>query len=294
MHEPGGAPWGDDAARDREPTNRIWVHPSELGLQSRTRSDRRRGTWLASGLVLTGIGLLAFGAAIGLGSSHAVVKARSSPTETFSATLVEVTALTGSGSRTATGVVVDDAGHVAVLTSAVADAEELWAGIGGQDPSLIHGVVSDDTTGISVFTMPEGTGRPAPVGRHTTTGDELLVAHSGRGEAAATVEHALVEATDQRLAGSSATTLTLIRIRPHGADTAGPPGTATSLPVSTTALVTTVGRSPGQSTRSRVADDGAAFDPRGRFVGLVVRVDGSHRALLPAATVLKVVEALTR
>ena len=40
--------------------------------------------------------------------------------------------------------------------------------------------------------------------------------------------------------------------------------------------------------------DGAAFDRRGRFVGLVVAGDHGAAQLLPAATVLEVATALLR
>ena len=46
------------------------VHPSELGLQTRSRSDRRRGTWLAFDAGAGGPGPLAFGLIIGVGADR--------------------------------------------------------------------------------------------------------------------------------------------------------------------------------------------------------------------------------
>lgn len=271
MQEPAErGPDGSDAAADGA-TARRWVHPSELGLQTRSRSDRRRGTWLASTLVLGGLGLLAFGLIIGVGADRDPGTAASSPDRGVSASLASLTVLDGQSRRTVTGVVLDAEGHVAVRSGSVSGAQEVWVSCGGAAPQAARVVAHDDGLDLAVVALGEPAGRPVTAAGEASDGDDVLLARAGVGESAPSVSPGRVAAVRAEEQTGQPPTMRVVASGASAAST----------------LVTAASTEPA-------GPDGAAFDRRGRFVGLVVAGDHGAAQLLPAATVFEVATALLR
>ncbi len=288
MQEPAGHGADDDPDAEPTPTTaRTWVHPSELGLENRRRSDRRRGTVLAAALVLGGVSLLTAVAVMGLGSGSTPATARSTPEQAVAATLASLTVVDGGAHRTVTGVVIDDDGHVAVRAGAVEGADEIWASCGGRQPELVEVVGHDPTSDLAVIALPEGSGRPVVADSTVATGDEVILARAGAGEAAPSISSATIDA-DAVTAPSTGAGTPLIRIA------ATSDARPTSAPISSTSVSTASSQLAAVGSVHSGGADGAVFDPRGRFVGLVVQGDPRHPELLPAEAVLEVALALAR
>ncbi len=288
---------------DEDSTQRTWVHPSELGMHSRTRTDRRRGVWLSVGLVLGGIGLLVVGVAMGVGSSEPGAHRRS-VMSAIEASVAQVTVVHGDDRHAATGVVLDD-GHVAVRADAISGADEVWVTCPGRDARRATAIASDPRAGLSIMTVEDTDGHAVIDTRAPAPGDTVIVARAGHGEAPPTVEHARVETIDATttvhdsgtaagatddVAGSG-TAVVRVRI---GAFDRSPDASGTS---STVRVVSTTADPVGAaaaSTDPPAGVDGAAFDPQGRFVGLIVRDDGTQRELLSATTVVHLAAVLAR
>lgn len=282
MQDPGGAGRSRGASAGGDADARTWVHPSELGLRTRTRSDRRRGTWLSIGLIVVGIGLLGFGAVMGLSSSGRAATAGSA-TEAVAATLAEVTVVRGTDRRTVTGVVVDGRGHVAVRAAAVDGADEVWANCGGHGALRATRVDRDARALVAVLTVPSSGTRTVATPGTTAAGDVVRVAHVGTGEGPPVIEHARVEVGD-RPDRDAATAV--VQMSTPSADRGSSTTAETQRSITTTAATVDVGDRPEGS------DDGAVFDLRGRFVGIVVDGDGPRRELVPAAAVVRAADAL--
>lgn len=303
--EPDGAGPGRGMPPDQSSTSRTWVHPSELGLHSRTRTDRRRGIWLSAGLVLGGVSLLLLGVAMGIGSSERG-PARPDALDAITASLAQVTIVRGGERRTATGVLLDD-GHVAVSADSLTGADEVWVTCAGRDARRATRIATDARTSLSVVTVVEGDSRSVIEDRAAATGDVVLVARAGLGEAAPSIEQARVDSTDTVAGGSdgpgssTATSLgdsdgrdvavVLVRISTTSGASRSSTVASSIRPVATSAGSTGTG---GTSAPQRVDLDGAAFDSRGRFVGLVVRGDGTHRELLAAPSIMQLAPTLAR
>jgi len=254
---------GDDELVDPAALpGRSWVHPSEVGLRQRTRTDRRRGAWLAATLVAAGVGLLAVGVSIGFGGSTSVSSARRPPVESAASSLASLTLVTDHGRSSATGVVVDGDGHVA--TGALPTGTvEVWASCGGRQPERVDVLAHDQETGITILTLPAGSGRPVVQAPSLAAGEEVLLVTAGQGESAPATRTGTLDSDGLRFVDmlDSTTTDRLLGV------VSGP-------------------------TPVHERDGGAAFDRRGRFVGLVT-TDGLDRtAILPAATVFEVVTGL--
>lgn len=291
MQEPDGAGQDTPPRSAADPGARTWVHPSEVGLHSRTRTDRRRGAWLSAGLVLTGAGLLAFGVAMGFGSTHRVAATRTGSPDAIAASLAQVTVVRGAQRRTVTGVVLDHEGHVAVRAAAIAGADEVWAGFGGTNARKVTDIVRDGDVGLAVVTTVDRVGRPAPAEPSPVGVEEVLLARVGTGEAAPSVERARIDRGDP--VGDAEGSGGVALIQAVASDTGS--ATTTTLAVGSAATATIVTTSGPSSSSTTTSDgDGAAFDARGNFVGLIIRADGRHRDILPAATVMRVARGMSR
>jgi hypothetical protein len=261
-------------------SGRTWVHPSEVGLAQRNRSDRRRATWLAAGLVLGGVGLLVFGVVMGLGSDAEPVTAASSPDDTVAATLAAL--IVDGRAQPVTGVVVDDDGLVAVRASALGDDREVMVSCDGRDPHPATVIDRDDRADVAIVKADAGSGMPVVASRSATVGEDVVVARAALGERPPTLREFRI--TDDRVPSGdgSMSERTLLRVEP----TSRTPGT--SALTSTSASMLTAASGSGRHA------DGAAFDGRGRFVGLVVQGDDHEAMLLPASDVIEVALALER
>jgi hypothetical protein len=279
MQEAAGHGSEDESGASLGPASgRTWVHPSEVGLEHRARSDKRRAAWLTAGLVVGGVGLLVFGVAMGLGSGSDPVTADSSPREAVAATLASLTVPGVEGP--VTGVVVDDDGLVAVRASALGGAEAVWVSCDGREPHQAEVIGRNTDLDIAVVEASAGSGRPVMEDRSVEDGDEVLLARANLGEAAPTFRRARVagSVTEPSTVGGAS----LLKVVPT--ERASTTTTPTSITVSS--LITTTSERPDPGV------DGATFDGRGRFVGLVVRGDDHAAMVLPAAQVIDVALAL--
>lgn len=289
MHEPVGS-GGDEetpalsADGDSQPPARTWVHPSEVGMAQRKRSDRRRGTLMAAALVLGGVSVLSVCIAMGLGSSPRSAPSRTSRDRNVAATVASLTVVHEGHTSTATGVVIDDDGHIAVRASAVADATDLWASSGDREPKRVKVVATDPRADVAIVAMPEGSGRAVVPDRDIHVGDEVLIARAGAGETGPTMSDGHVTQTGIDVPSGSVDDVTAPRLRITIGTTASGGATTTIGAVSTVASA----HEPAQIA------DGAAFDTDGHFVGLVTGGDDRSPELLPATSVLKIALALAR
>lgn len=296
MESPDGAGGSQDTPPGDRHQARTWVHPSEIGLRTRTRSDRRRSTWLSVGLIAAGIGLLGVGVVIGFSGGGRAEEPAQSATDAVSATLAQVTVVRPGGHVVVTGVIVDMHGHVAVPARALDGAQEIWASCAGRDATEVRSVTSDDGSGVAVLTMPSATGTPLVVAAPAQRGDRVLVARTGIGEAAPRIERGRIETagaasvlTSWADRGSGRIRIVADGPRARSARTA-PPSSGSG--VASSAVSTTTSRGTSEVGADGI-DGGAAFDGRGRFVGLVVPGSHGRGDVVPAATVVRVVDSLT-
>jgi hypothetical protein len=145
--------------------DRMWQHPSEVGLATRGRADRRRSTLVASGVVLGGLGLLVTGVALGGMKESTVTTMSTLPVERaeLSVATVSVTDGTDGSTGTVTGVVVDGEGHLIVHSAALGDAESVWAKCGDGDlqPATVLG--TDTDTDLTLLQLEDPSGVPVSV-----------------------------------------------------------------------------------------------------------------------------------
>lgn len=283
MQELGHAGGDDDRPAGPPDPARRWVHPSEVGLQHRTRTDRRRGTWLAAALVSTGVGLLALGASMGLGEPTTASSTPRPSTSSIASTLASLTVVTGQGRRTTTGVVIDGDGHVVTRTSLPTDTTEVWASCGGRQPTRADVLAHDASTGITLLAVSPGSGRPVIPTSSVTAGDEILVVTAGRGESPPHTRTGTLAPNGLRFVDllRSPTTGPILGV--ESATTNASPSAARS----------TAQRAAGPDDDAGGSSGAVAFDPRGRFVGLVVAERTDLTTVVPADVVLDVVTRLT-
>jgi hypothetical protein len=245
----GYEPYDDDEPLPRpDQPDRMWQHPSEVGQAVRGRVDRRRSSVLATGLVLSGLGLLVTGVLMGQMPDAEEPAPPATPTELAAPSLVEVTAVDPEGvSHSSTGVVIDERGHLLVTAERLASAEDVWARADGDE--LRRGVVIgiDDHLGIAVLRVDRGPADsigPAPRLASPSSAEPVEVLHRQR-------------------KGVSAARAWL--------------SAAPVSPVALTAM--TVPRTRPADLRLRPADDahleaGPVFDDGGRLVALVTESGG--------------------
>lgn len=182
---------GDDPGLDDGPdertlqSGRAWQHPSEVGLATRGRADRRRSTFVASGVVLGGVGLLLTGVALGGLKEPADTTTSTLPVERADLSVATVSVADGA-KGTATGVVVDDDGHVIVDAAALGDTDQVWAKCGEGELQPAEVVGSDPDTGLVLLQLEDPSGVPVSVARTPPTpGSELRLVRARGGVAAA-------------------------------------------------------------------------------------------------------------
>ena len=160
---------GDDAGTDGGPderalqSGRAWQHPSEVGLATRGRADRRRSTLVASGVVLCGAGLLLAGVALGTMSETANATTSTLPVERAELSVAMVMSTTGDVATRATGLVVDDDGHLLVDSGAVDGADEIRARCSDGEVLGARVIGRDPVTDLSLLQLERPTGVPASV-----------------------------------------------------------------------------------------------------------------------------------
>lgn len=182
---------GDDPGLDDGPdertlqSGRAWQHPSEVGLATRGRADRRRSTFVASGVVLGGVGLLLTGVVLGGLKEPSDTTTSTLPMERADLSVATVSVADGA-KGTVTGVVVDDDGHVIVDAAAIGDADRVWAKCGDGELQPAEVVGSDPDTGLVLLQLEDPSGVPVSVSRTPPApGSELRLVRARGGVAAA-------------------------------------------------------------------------------------------------------------
>ena len=227
---------------------RTWVHPSEVGLGRRDRTDRRRGAVLAGGLVVGGVGLLVAGVLMGLGWESAEPREEATAVASMTPSIASLTIEATDGRRTAaTGVVLDGDGHVAVRASALPAGSTVWAACGGRAPERVTVHAVDEPSDVAVLSLPTPSGRAVATGDDPRLGQDVVVVQAAAGEEMPSWWTSTVTDAGVDLARANGSVgLDLFRM---------------AAPTSNAA-------------------DGAVFDRRGRFLGLVLEAsDGSQNAL---------------
>lgn len=171
VDEPGPDHWPDEPDA---PAARAWQHPSEVGLAQRGRSDRRRSTFIASGVVLGGLGLLLSGVLLGSSDTLTGATRTTHPDERAAASVAAVSTEGADGvPRVTAGIVLDHDGHLVVDAASItgdpalavdpssATAEGIWAKCDEGRPQQVELVGVDPATDLAVLRMPEPAGVPA-------------------------------------------------------------------------------------------------------------------------------------
>lgn len=167
---------------DSGDSSRAWRHPSEVGLATRGRADRRRSSLVAGGIVVGGLGLLVVGLLLGSERTSGPIEPTGASMERAAASLAAVTVVDPSGaSHRATAVALDGSGHLVLHSSSVEDASEVWARTPDGSVVAAELVGADDAASVAVLRL---TG-PAPDTARIATempdaDDALLLLQRGR------------------------------------------------------------------------------------------------------------------
>ena len=183
----GGDEWGTEDGPDQRAlqSGRGWQHPSEVGLATRGRADRRRTTMIASGVLLGGLGVLLSGLVIGnLGGDPATATASTLPVQRAERSVALVMSYEGDDATSASGLVLDDQGHLLVDADAVSGADRVWAKCADGEMQPAEVVGEDDRTGLVVLRIDRPRGDPVAVADlPPPSGEELRVLSARHGGA---------------------------------------------------------------------------------------------------------------
>lgn len=151
---------GDDAD-DRPGPPPQWRHPSEVGLAIRGRTDRRRSTVIAVGLLLGGVAVLVSG--VLLGSMDDEDEPVDVVEDRIEHAVANVVVVDEGISTTVAGLVVDDDGHVLVRAGSLQHADEIWARCADARMVTATVVASDEAEDLAVLRLSSPQGRPVEV-----------------------------------------------------------------------------------------------------------------------------------
>ncbi len=175
--DPGTGPEPDPRAIN---SGRSWTHPSEVGMAHRGRTDRRRTTLIASGVLIGGVCLLLSGFVMGEVDRTATATSVTAPRERALGSVALITAVAEGATHSATGVVLDDRGRVLVGSAAVDDADELWVRCTGGDLQQARVIASDPVNDMSVLEVAAPAGVPVTISRHVPAdGTRLQMVQAG-------------------------------------------------------------------------------------------------------------------
>lgn len=142
-----------------------WQHPSEVGLAQRGRTDRRRTTAIAAGVLLGGLGLLVYGVMLGT-MDHADERPDTSVADRIEQSVANVVIVTDGMSATTTGLVLDEGGHLLVSAADLRGADEIWARCADGHLESASLVAVDDDEDLAVVRISSPAGRPAELSEH--------------------------------------------------------------------------------------------------------------------------------
>ena len=148
-------------------------------------TGRRRSGLLAGGLVIAGVGLLVVGFLLGNrrprrhGRRHLVV-------ERFAAgpsSLARLTIVDERTSHAATGIVLDDTGHIVTRARSVEGASEIWVSCGSRPAVSATVLANDPVSDVAVLSSESGGGRP-PSGDEPRIGIPVVAVQNHAAKAA--------------------------------------------------------------------------------------------------------------
>lgn len=166
-HPPGGGP--DHSGQ------RSWTHPSEIGLQTRVHTDRRRGRALVAGLIALGVAVLVgtAGLATAISGPDRPVNDASAQ-EPLSGCLALVDMAGPQGTAQATGLLVDHGRHVVVAADGVDTVAEVTVRIGDQStPGRV--VAHDSYLDLALIELGDRIGSPPEMSKASSVGDPLRI-----------------------------------------------------------------------------------------------------------------------
>lgn len=193
--EPGPVDGPDESTMDAP---RTWQHPSEVGLAVRGRVDRRRSALIASGVVLGGLSLLLSGVLLGAMEEPGDTTSSTIPAERGAQSVASVMITSDDGMSSATGVVLDDEGHVLVDAAALDGATEIWARCADGELQLATVLGTDARTDLSVLHMESSAGVPASIATTTPAAGADLQLVATRGAATTVVPSVAADAAPER------------------------------------------------------------------------------------------------
>lgn len=156
---------------------RQWTHPSEMGLQARVHTDRRRSRALVVALVAIGAGVLLGTAAMAavFSRSERTDSAASAPAP-LEGCLALVDVIDADGSDELTGLLVDDGRHVLVAGDGLEAADRLAVRIGGSRTTGTV-VAQDPYADLALLSLESLSGSRPEMSPRPSVGDPLRIVH---------------------------------------------------------------------------------------------------------------------
>ena len=149
---------------------------------------------LATGVVLGGLGLLLSGLALGTTQEEPDVEsATSEPVERIERSLATVVVERDGTRSTATGIVLDDHGHVLVAASELEGADRVRASCSGSEATEVTTVARDTSSDLAVLRMKRPAGSPIAVAAHEAAAQGRVILARATEEGAAIVAAILSE-----------------------------------------------------------------------------------------------------
>lgn len=175
--DPGAEGWPDERALQ---SGRAWQHPSEVGLATRGRADKRRATLIASGVVLGGVGLLLSGLVMAGADEPVSATTSTVPAQRAQQSVALVMSIDDDHMSSTVGVVLDDDGHVLVDAAVLEPGARLVAKCGDGASQPVTLTSTDPTTDLAVVQLEHPAGVPVSVAdRAPRPGAPLTVVHAG-------------------------------------------------------------------------------------------------------------------
>jgi hypothetical protein len=153
--------------RPQPMADRVWQHPSEVGLESRCRVDQRRAVWIAGSVLLAVLALLGTGFALGATRPMELSQPRQDPeqqTSKISADrastqpvslqrefVAEVTIISLSTSTVATALRFDPKGHLLLPAHLLTPDDQIWSACADGSQEQLEIIATDPASDLAVL-----------------------------------------------------------------------------------------------------------------------------------------------